>query len=117
MNLVFKGTDDEDVMAFLQHIHKQALEQGYAQDDALIADLVAESLESAALTWFWEQDDIVQTSWRHLRRAMLAHFKAMPPVRMPSPDLSASTTAAVTRKQAIREALHLTTVKVCNRLR
>jgi len=91
------GPESDDLTAteaFIRRIHLYGIAQNRHEDDRWMAALAASSLSGPALAWFCEQPEEVQTSWRNMRRYMLAKFGQMPvPVPVPAafiPDAPAA---------------------------
>lgn len=68
--IAFDGQNCED---FILKIRRYAFSQGKEEDDRWTANYAATCIAGDALRWFEGLDSETQTSWRLLRRALLAH--------------------------------------------
>lgn len=75
--LSFRGQHDEDVAQFIQAVQRAAFSQSRDGDDTWCARYAETAFEDAALSWFIDLPDNVQASWRQLRRALMARFRAL----------------------------------------
>ncbi|KAG9027254.1 hypothetical protein FRB95_007971 [Tulasnella sp. JGI-2019a] len=72
--LVFSGSQDEDVTAFLQNVKKIAFVEGKSRDSDWLVDYVESCLSGVALDWYDALGEDVQMNWGELRHALLKQF-------------------------------------------
>jgi len=72
--LFFLGTSAGECEAFIRNVRKYAFTYSKQDDDKWLSDFVATCMDSDALRWYEDQTEEIQSSWRLLRKAMLANW-------------------------------------------
>ncbi|KAG9003563.1 hypothetical protein FRB93_010981 [Tulasnella sp. JGI-2019a] len=83
-DILFSGTDSEDVTLLIRQVQRAALAKGYYQHDAFRADYLASRPTGAAMRWYFLLNDDTRNTWAPLCRSLIRDFPSSPTVLTPA---------------------------------